>query len=122
MLLDRHRNLSRFDRWGRRVSVADAVKQSASTGNELTFGYDLAGRLVTVTDDLDRLYRLTYDEASGRLTSIKDFTGRTVSYAYDADGRLERVSSPSVTVGESTYPSGLTTGYEYTFPTGDLAA
>ncbi len=122
VLLDAQRNLQRFDRWGRLVSIADAVKDSADTGNQLTFRYNLAGHLVEVIDDLDRSYELAYD-ADGRLASITDFTGRTVSYGYDSDGRLESVTSPAVTIGESTFPSGLTTTYAYaTVPAGsDLA-
>jgi len=122
VLIDAQRNLERFDRWGQRVAVADAVKDSADTGNEVRFDYNLAGRLIGVHDDLGRFYSLAYD-GSGRLTSISDFTGRTVTYGYDAHGRLESATSPAVTVGESTFPSGLTTTYGYeTPPAGDLTA
>ncbi|MEM7480683.1 MAG: Ig-like domain-containing protein [Acidobacteriota bacterium] len=120
-LIDAQLNLFRFDRWGRLVSMADAVKNSLDTGNEIKLAYDLVGNLVSVTDDLDRSYQLAYD-AEGRLVSIEDFIGRTVTYGYDAEGRLETVTSPAVTVGESTFPSGLTTTYGYeSIPTGDLA-
>jgi RHS repeat-associated protein len=120
-LIDAGHNLQRFDSAGRRIAVADAVKDSADTGNEIAFEYDLPGRLVAVIDDLGRTYELTY-AAAGRLASITDFTGRTVTYGYDTEGRLETVTSPAVTVGESTFPDGLTTAYEYESPAGDLAA
>jgi RHS repeat-associated protein len=122
LLLDAQLNRQRFDRWGRLVSLSDAVKDSAETGNEIVFRYSLAGHLLEVIDDLGRSYALAYD-SEGRLTSITDFTGRIVSYAYDSESRLATVTSPAVTIGESTFPGGLTTTYVYaTVPAGaDLA-
>ena len=122
LFIDAEFNRHRFDRWGQRVSFADAAKDSVDTGNELRFGYTLSGRLLYVEDDLGRRYALSYD-AAGRITSIRDFADRTVAYAYDAHGRLASVTSPAVTVGETTFPSGLTTTYTYeTPPSGSLAA
>ncbi len=122
LLIDAQFNRHRFDRWGQRIAFADAAKDSADTGNELRFGYTLSGRLIWVEDDLGRRYALSYDGA-GRITSIRDFADRTVTYAYDAHGRLASATSPAVTVGEATFPSGLTTTYTYeTPPSGDLAA
>ncbi|MCI0633541.1 MAG: hypothetical protein L0206_06450, partial [Actinobacteria bacterium] len=121
ILIDAQFNRHRFDRWGQRVSFADASKDSADSGNEIRFGYSLSGRLIWVEDDLNRRYALSYDSA-GRITSIRDFADRTVTYAYDAHGRLASVTSPAVAVGETTFPSGLTTTYTYEAPSsGDLA-
>ncbi len=117
-----HKSQMRFDRFGRLEAIADAVKDSEDTGNEMRFGYDLAGNLATITDTLGRAYTLEYDEA-GRLTKLTDFTGREVQYAYDADGRLASVRSPVVAVGEATFPAGLTTTYGYEpLSAGSLAA
>ena len=66
VMIDAGRNLTRFDRFGRLIAMADAVKDSATTGNEVRFAYDLAGRLVEITDSLDRPIRLQYD-GDGRL-------------------------------------------------------
>ena len=54
VLIDARRNLARFDRYGRLVSVSDSVKDSEDTGNEMLFAYDPASRLVRITDTLDR--------------------------------------------------------------------
>ncbi len=51
-----HKDQMRFDRYGRLVAVADAVRDSdgsggtTPTGNEMRFAYDPAGRLVQITD------------------------------------------------------------------------
>ena len=121
-----HKDQMRFDRFGRLVAIADAVRDSDGTGgtkptgNEMRFTYDAAGRLVRIADTLDRDYHLEYD-ADGRLTKLTDFDGRAVNYAYDTAGRLASVTSPEVTVGESTFPDGLTTTYTYETASGDLA-
>jgi RHS repeat-associated protein len=120
ILIGPHNDKLRFDRWGRLVQIADAVKRSAETGNEMTFAYDWPSRLVRIEDSLGRRYHLEYDEA-GRLTAVSDFTGRKVTYGYDAAGRLTTVTSPAVTIGESVFPAGLTTTYGYATPVGDLA-
>ena len=49
---------------------------------------------------------ITYDENSGRLLSISDSTGRTISYQHDSIGNLTRID----------YPEELFTAYEYTDP------
>ena len=119
VLLDRHRNQLRFDSWGRLVAMADFVKDDEDTGNEMTFHYDLAGRLVRVRDSLDRDIHFSYND-DGRLEKLLDFDQREVSYEYDPDGRLASVTSPAVTAGESTFPSGLETAYTYSPIQGSL--
>jgi YD repeat-containing protein len=111
-LIDPSHTTVRFDLWGRLAAIADPVKDRETTGNELRFDYDRASRLVRVVDTLGRGYDLAYDD-EGRLESVDDFEGRTVRYEYDAEGRLARATSPPVTNGESTFPSGLTIEYVY---------
>ncbi len=112
LLIDPVHTTVTFDLWGRLVALADAVKDRETAGNAVRFSYDRASRLVRVVDDLLRAYDLAYDDA-GHLESITDFGGRTVRYVYDDEGRLARVISPGITVGESTFPNGLATEYEY---------
>ena len=124
LLLDPAHTTVRFDRWGRLIAIADAVKDRETTGNEMRFQYDRASRLVRVLDALGRAYDFAYDDA-GRLETVTDFDGRTVRYEFDPEGRLARVISPAITVGESTFPEGLTSEYEYAEsppPGEDLAA
>ncbi|HSL81388.1 MAG TPA: DUF6531 domain-containing protein, partial [Thermoanaerobaculia bacterium] len=117
--IDARKNQRRFDRFGRLVAIADAVKDSAETGNEMRFHHDAAGHLVEIEDTLERSYHLDYDE-EGRLTTLTDFTGREVSYEYDPEGRLVRVLSPEVTTGLES-PGRLTTTYAYEPGSGTLA-
>ncbi len=51
-----------------------------------------------------RFVQFTYDPPSGRLTSVSDSSGRTVSYSHDASGNLSRVD----------FPVGLYTTFSYT--------
>ncbi|HKI05513.1 MAG TPA: Ig-like domain-containing protein [Thermoanaerobaculia bacterium] len=122
VLIDPRHNLYRFDRYGRLAQVNDAVKDSADTGNEMLFGYDLSSRLVRITDSLERHTLLEYDEEDGRLKRIEDPTGREVKLEYDDDGRLQTVKSPKVETGESKFLEGLTTRYVYESASGALAA
>jgi RHS repeat-associated protein len=119
VLIDALHNLARFDRYGRLASLADAAKDSADTGNEMLFAYDPASRLVRVTDTLAHKITFKYD-ASGRLEKLRDFDDREVRYGYDDAGRLTSVTSPKILTGDSKYPEGLTTRYEYKAATGGL--
>ncbi|MGB5815266.1 MAG: DUF6531 domain-containing protein, partial [Thermoanaerobaculia bacterium] len=123
VLVDERRNLSRFDGFGRLTSIADFVKDSEETGNEMRFYYDLYSRLVRVRDTLDRDILFGYDEV-GQLTKISDFDGRDVSYNYDGHGRLVTVTSPQITTGLAQFPDGLVTSYGFAenLPDTDLAA
>ena len=94
------------------VSLRDGLKNSATTGNELRFRYDASDRLIGIDDDLGKLHRLIYGDG-GRLTRLIDATGREWIYDYTPEGLLESVTTPALTVGERTYPAGLTTSYDY---------
>ncbi len=94
----------RFDRSGRLVAIADAVRDSDGTGGPSRPATRCAspttrpGGWCGINDTLDRDYRLEYD-ADGRLTKLTDFDGREVTYEYDTAGRLASVTSPEVTRG-----------------------
>ena len=54
-----------------------------------TYTYDAtSGKLTTMTDPFGRSLTLTYQ--GGRLSSLSDSTGRSVSYTYDAVGNLSK--------------------------------
>ncbi len=121
VLVDARRNVYRFDQHGRLTSIADAVKESESTGNEMLFRYDGRSRLETVIDTLGRPIDFAYDDA-GRLTEIRDFSGREFHYIYDDDGRLQAARTPAVTTVESPITAQrLETSYAYETIEGDLA-
>ncbi|MBZ0101132.1 MAG: DUF6531 domain-containing protein [Thermoanaerobaculia bacterium] len=120
-LTDPSHSVITFDAHGLLASIADPVRQSESSGNEIRFTHDARGRLTLVTDPLGRRYELGYTE-DGRLESVTDFTGREVLYGYDPEGRLDRVTSPRVELGVAKFPNGLVTRYDYAPAAGSLAA
>jgi len=88
--------------------------------NTMRLEYDGAGRLARVVDALDRTNQISY--ANGKIVSVTDFTGRSVTYAYygasetnGSDGDLKSVTSPVVTgtPNGNDFPSGKLTTYTY---------
>ncbi len=121
LLIESDHSLVRFDRFGRLASIADGLKDSEETGNEIRFEYDAKSRLATVVDSLDRRYTLSYD-SDGRLTRLTDFDGRVVQYDFDDLGRLSEVELPSVTAGVAPGVGTRVTRYSYSgVVAGDLA-
>ena len=90
-------------------------------GNQLNLNYDAGtGRLTSVTDNIGIASRtglsFAYD-ASGHLSTITDWTGRTWTYAVDANGNLVSYTSPQPlqTQGAKTLTYGYALG-----PNGDV--
>lgn len=90
-------------------------------GNQMTFHYDVQGRLDRITDTLDRDIIVAYN-ANGFIQSITDFAGRVVRYEYYNSGEvggnfgdLKSVTSPAVTgtPNGNDFPNGKTTSYTY---------
>jgi RHS repeat-associated protein len=74
---------------GRMQSQTDIAGSKASPPYAITFGYDGAGHLTTVTDPASRRYTLTW--TGNHVTGLSDSAGRQVSYAYDGSGNLTDV-------------------------------
>ncbi len=87
-----------FDAAGKLTAIVDRY------GNTSEMTYDANGRLISVGDPAGR-GDLTLTYTNNRLTSVSDWLtpARTVTYGYDADGRLETV----------TDREGHTTTYAY---------
>jgi YD repeat-containing protein len=81
------RSAWRFDANGRLVALVDRH------GNTSGLTYNAAGELVSIGDPAGR-GSLTLDYTDGRLTSLTDWAApaRTVTYGYDAAGRLQTVT------------------------------
>lgn len=79
------RTVLSFDVAGRLVALTDR------TGEATTIGYDTSGLLATVTDPSGRVASFASDGA-GRVTGMTDPAGRTVAYAYDDAGDLVEVT------------------------------
>ncbi|PHV12231.1 hypothetical protein CSQ89_06795 [Chitinimonas sp. BJB300] len=81
-------------------------------GYTLTYAYDAAGKLTTITDSNARVLTYTYD-AQGRLASIKDPALQTIAYGYDAAGKLSTVTyqdgkSRQYLYEDTRFPNALT--------------
>ncbi len=126
VMIDARHTTTRFDLYGRLTSVADAVKDSQDTGNEMTFSYGTGRQLVRVRDTLDRDIRFEYDDKE-RIKKITDFDGREFSYEYDSAGRLVKALTPPVETVLApddvlvTQLERLATEYVYEQGTGALA-
>ncbi|HKI00989.1 MAG TPA: Ig-like domain-containing protein [Thermoanaerobaculia bacterium] len=128
IMLDAQHNATRFDEYGRLTSIADAVKDSKDTGNEMTFFYDAKSRLVRVKDTTDRDILFEYrEQACGEISKITDFDGREFLYEYDDKNRLVNFKTPIVptvlAVGDPTslQTEPLETRYTYDEGSGNLA-
>ena len=73
----------------------------------ISFGYNTAGQVSTVTDTQGRVVTFAY--TAGRLESITDWTGRQVSYTYYTSGDLQTVTDPAGGVTRFDYTGGLIT-------------
>ncbi len=62
-----------------------------------------AGNLVRITSPHGRWIELSYYAGTNRVQQARDNIGRTVSYTYDASGRLWKVTDPLNNVTEYTY-------------------
>ncbi len=91
--------------------------------SNLTYHFDTAGVLQTITDLNGNTITLAYD-GSGRLSSVTDPAGQALTYAYDANGRLSTVTDPVGAVETYSYdangdlttatdPEGGVTTYAY---------
>ena len=96
-------------------SVGDLIAHQDPFGNRQTYHYDQENRLNKVIDTLGREIIFSYRAHSGRLTTVTDFTGRSVRYYYDNAGDLTHVRSPIVvnTPNGNNYTSGKYTSYLY---------
>lgn len=89
-----------------------AALEQATSGRE-TLHYDGRGRLVTVRDVAGRSLTFAHDDA-GRLVSLTDPSGHRYTYHYDQRGLLVAVVLPGADGGEARrryhYAEGITPG------------
>ena len=98
-----------FDALGRLAKMLDrnVTMADESDGNVMRFSYNEQGRLASVLDATGRAIQFSYYSPTysptgaitggawpGLLSTVTDFDGRVVQYAYDAFGRLAKVTGP----------------------------
>ena len=97
------------DGQGRLSEIAQGTGDARRT---VTFGYDAAGWLDTITDPLSRTTGFTRD-AVGRTTTQTLPDGRTVDFSYDANGNLAGLTPPGRPEhGFGFTPVDLASGYD----------
>jgi YD repeat-containing protein len=74
-------------------------------GNTTQLTYDTSNRLVTVTDPAARHLSFTYASPTSNLVTgvSSDVGGLSLSYSYDAQGRLSQVTKPDLTTVSFAY-------------------
>ncbi|MEW6427114.1 MAG: RHS repeat-associated core domain-containing protein [Thermodesulfobacteriota bacterium] len=92
------------------VAIRDPYNQ------QLSFGYDSAGQLVTMTDALGRVSTLSYD-GNGHLLRVDDPFGRFASFSYDGAGNLTGITdmggyATSFTYDTASLLTGLSNGVD----------
>ena len=121
-----------YDADGNRVSTKRWDKVANVETTIETDAFDAVGNRHTVTDANGNQVTYTFDAANRLLTRIVDPTGLNLktSYAYDAKGQQVSVTDPALTVTQTTYdlagrtvqvavdPTGLNLRTQYTY---DLA-
>ncbi|WP_086932824.1 DUF6531 domain-containing protein [Agarilytica rhodophyticola] len=95
-------------------------------GNTLTFNYNKQHQLTNISDTLNRAYTIKHD-SHGRVASVTDFSGRSVSYSYAKrntrqanNGDLIQVSLPRLTSEKDTAGNTkhISRNIKYTYTTG----
>jgi len=104
-------------------------------GNTLSFSYDASLRLASLTDAVGSVTTFSYTPVSGdgvpsdtmKIRGITDPFGRTASFRYTTNGRLEKIIDPVGIVSEFRYAATgdfidrLTTPYgQHAYTWGDL--
>jgi RHS repeat-associated protein len=92
--------------------LATLTRGSGPGARTLTFAYNPAGFVSTVTDPIGRMTQFNYDDA-GRVTSKVFPDGRILSMSYDAAGNLATLTPPgrpaySVTVSDRNEMTAFT--------------
>ena len=83
----------------RRVTSVSAIGQTWS----YNYGTNGGNNIVTVTSPVGDTERITSSISTGLVSSIRDGVNETTTYAYDSDGRLERVTAPEGNFVDYTY-------------------
>jgi RHS repeat-associated protein len=82
-----------------------------SQGQSLTFTYNSAGRIISLSDSTGRTTSYSYDASNQFLLSVTDAAGRITSYNYDTSGvpamqnALLSVQNPDGTIDQFGYDS-----------------
>ncbi|WP_353327901.1 DUF6531 domain-containing protein, partial [Chitiniphilus shinanonensis] len=105
------------DQWQGEADIVDTVKKLAdgweyTTADQTVERYNTDGRLLRRTFRNGQFLDYTND-ATGRLTKVTDYVGRTLTLAYNAAGQLASVTTPSNHVISYGYTGGVLSSVTY---------
>lgn len=107
-----HKTIYTFNTAGQLISETDldGLNAKTSTGSPSPYltslAYDATGRLSTVTDPSGRTLTFGYTDTTFHVSSVTDSTGRTATYKIDANGDLRSVTDVGAAVTKFDYLSG----------------
>ncbi|MEM0466090.1 MAG: RHS repeat-associated core domain-containing protein [Candidatus Thermoplasmatota archaeon] len=94
-----------------RYNKAELTKITMPNGNSVRFGYDWAGRLTSLSDNIGDLGSIQYD-ANGNIVWIRDPLGRITTISYDSVNRPVRISKNNI--------YGIVDTYSYSYDNSGL--
>jgi len=89
-----------YDNSDRMLTSQNPVQ--AAAGREISYTYDAAGNLTSITDANNYTTTYTYN-ARNELIAVTDPLGKTTSYGYDAEGDVKTITDPLGKVSTYTY-------------------
>jgi len=95
-------------------AAGQLLEQRADDGTSLTYGYDVVGRLITITHSTGRSLVIAYSgvSANASITSISSAGDPLVTYGYTANGQVQTADFVSSTrtyhYEDSNFPQNLT--------------
>ena len=90
-----------YDGLSRLASYSDG-ETTNNIPNKITYTYDLANNLKTITYPGNKTVTYDYDSCN-RLTTLTDWANRVTRYTYDTLGRLIKTERPNNTMREQAY-------------------
>jgi YD repeat-containing protein len=95
-----------------------------TTKDQYSYGYDTNGRLAWMKDRNGNTITINLDSTTGKINTIKDDLGRTLTFTYTSDGLLDTITDPIGRIVDYDYenkkltkvtdPAGTVTNYAYT--------
>lgn len=64
------------------------------------YNFDSLNRLESIVDRVGNQVQLSYDPETGKLTEVRDESGRTLTFTYNAQGLIETVTDPAGEITE----------------------
>lgn len=78
------------------------VSEHYGFGQDVSFDYDLAGNLTSITYPSGHTVTRTYDNAN-RLKTVKDWNNKTTSFTLDPDGNVTKITYPNTVTATTAF-------------------